>query len=54
MTVTRAKLTEREVKEIRARYRKTLRNGYRLAEEYHVYPSTISDIVLGKTWTWVK
>ncbi len=50
--VTAAKLTVRQVQEIRARYRR--RNGRLLAEEYGVTPSTIHDIVQRKSWTWVK
>ena len=48
------KLTEQQVREIRARYRVTLRNGYRLAKEYHVTPSHIHRIVQRKSWGWVK
>ena len=48
------KLTEKEVREIRARYRPTLRNMSRLAEEYGVVASTIHYIVNRKTWAWVK
>lgn len=52
--VTRAKLTVNQVKEIRARYRKTLRNGRRLAEEYNVTSSTIHVIVGRKSWAWTE
>ena len=51
---TRAKLTESQVKEIRARYNSTLRNGYRLAREYNVTASTIHVIVQRKSWAWVE
>ena len=50
--VKRAKLSEQDVREIRARYRR--RNGRRLANEYHVDTDIISNIVRRKTWTWVK
>ncbi len=49
--VTRAKLTEKQVREIRARYRH--RNGQLLADEYGVTNATISEIVRRKSWKWV-
>ena len=52
--VTRAKLTIKQVKEIRARYNSTLRNGNRLALEYNVKSSTIHSIVQHKSWAWVE
>ena len=52
--VTRAKLTVNQVKEIRARYNTTLRNGSRLAAEYNVTPSTIHVIVQRKSWAWTE
>lgn len=50
--VSAAKLTEKQVREIRARYR--YRNGRLLAEEYGVATSTIHGIVRRKSWAWLK
>ena len=52
--MTRAKLTVKQVREIRARYRATLRNGGHLAREYGVNNATISHIVRRQTWKWVQ
>ncbi len=51
--VSRAKVTEHQVREIRARYRRQL-GATRLAEEYRVTAQTILNIVHRKTWAWVK
>jgi len=50
--VSTAKLTEKQVREIRARFRH--RNGQLLAKEYNVARTTISSIISGKSWAWVK
>ena len=50
----RAKLTEKEVLEIKARYKAAIRNGVALAKEYGVEATTIYDIVNGRTWKHLK
>jgi hypothetical protein len=44
------RLTEKEVREIRARYNSTLKNSRFLAEEYGVRRQTIYHIVHRKSW----
>ena len=46
-----AKLTEKEVSEIRAAYAPGKRNKRFLAHQFSVSPTTVYDIVTGKTWT---
>jgi hypothetical protein len=50
----RAKLTEKDVLEIKARYKPGIRNGVALAKEYGVKATTIYGIVKGKSWKHLK
>lgn len=47
------KLTPDKVRRIRKEF-VTERNLTRLGKRYGVTPKTISDVVYGKTWKWVK
>lgn len=49
-------LTESQVRQIKARYKRHDRNGNSgkdLAAEFGVHVMTISDIIRGATWAWV-
>jgi hypothetical protein len=49
-TRMRTKLTEDDVRDIRARYRPGQVSYQTLADEYHVTRGSIADIITGRTW----
>lgn len=50
----RARLTRALVRKIRRGAARGETNSRRLAHEYAVAPSTIRDVIWGKTWAWVR
>ena len=48
-----AKLTDAQVRQIRDRHSLDRSPGYKLAAEFGVSASTVSDIVTGRTWGWL-